>query len=397
MKKLFYSTALLLALFATSCGDANQKTSAIPQIDMNADYPEKEICLQDIAEVSYIALDSKDEFLFRGKMEEVSSDGIAVIGDDKIYLFHPDGEARNIIDKKGQGPDEYPFVHYALLDWKKDEVFVHAYSAKQMLVYSLDGKIKRQFKLEEKLVQHDLMNGDAEYMVMFKEKPGENKEGKVEPPYRPIVRISKVDGTVDSLSYQQDYYTGMRIHVQTGDGNPITMCLPSPSLMRLNGEVYVNEVSSDTIYRIVGEELRPVMTRIPSVEMEMKEKRFLKMYGATSRYFFLRRVMQDYVFNSTLGVYDSVEVEGGSGWLLYDKVTGDTFVAKFNNQDFQGELLYRSLSFNECDANTAYLKLEAFKLVEALEAGELSGELKTIAEGLKEDDNPVLMVVKFKE
>jgi len=27
----------------------------------------------------------------------------------------------------------------------------------------------------------------------------------------------------------------------------------------------------------------------------------------------------------------------------------------------------------------------------------LGGELKTIAEGLKEEDNPVLMVVKFKE
>ena len=45
----------------------------------------------------------------------------------------------------------------------------------------------------------------------------------------------------------------------------------------------------------------------------------------------------------------------------------------------------------------ATIQLEAFKLVEALEAGELGGELKTIAEGLKEDDNPVLMVVKFKE
>jgi hypothetical protein len=43
MKRLFYSASLLLALFATGCGDANQKTSAIPQIDMNADYPEKEI------------------------------------------------------------------------------------------------------------------------------------------------------------------------------------------------------------------------------------------------------------------------------------------------------------------------------------------------------------------
>ena len=41
----------------------------------------------------------------------------------------------------------------------------------------------------------------------------------------------------------------------------------------------------------------------------------------------------------------------------------------------------------------AKVQLEAFELVEALEAG----ELKTSAEGLKEDDNPVLKVVKFKE
>ena len=45
----------------------------------------------------------------------------------------------------------------------------------------------------------------------------------------------------------------------------------------------------------------------------------------------------------------------------------------------------------------AKVEFEAIDLVEALEAGELSGELKTVAEGLKEDDNPVLMVVKFKE
>ena len=41
----------------------------------------------------------------------------------------------------------------------------------------------------------------------------------------------------------------------------------------------------------------------------------------------------------------------------------------------------------------AKVQLEVGILVEALEAG----ELKTIAEGLKEDDNPVLMVVKFKK
>ena len=116
MKRIFCCATLMLALFATGCGDANQKTSVLPQIDMNADYPDKEICLQDVADVSYIPLESKDDFLFRGKMEEVSSEGIAVIGDDKIYLFHPDGKARSVIDKKGQGPGEYPFVTYGIVD-----------------------------------------------------------------------------------------------------------------------------------------------------------------------------------------------------------------------------------------------------------------------------------------
>jgi hypothetical protein len=41
--------------------------------------------------------------------------------------------------------------------------------------------------------------------------------------------------------------------------------------------------------------------------------------------------------------------------------------------------------------------LETLDLIEALEAGELSGELKTIAENLNEDDNPVLMLIEFKE
>ena len=64
MKRIIYSAALMLALLATGCGDANQKTSALPQIDVRTNYPEKEICLQDVAEVSYIPLDSKDDILF---------------------------------------------------------------------------------------------------------------------------------------------------------------------------------------------------------------------------------------------------------------------------------------------------------------------------------------------
>lgn len=45
MRKHFYSIALFLCLFATGCGDGKPKMYALPQIDVNANYPEKEICL----------------------------------------------------------------------------------------------------------------------------------------------------------------------------------------------------------------------------------------------------------------------------------------------------------------------------------------------------------------
>ncbi|MBE6287458.1 MAG: 6-bladed beta-propeller [Mediterranea massiliensis] len=396
MKRFVYGATCLLALLVTACGNTDRKSSDLPQIDMDVEYPEKEICLQDIAEVSYIPLESKDDFLFQGKLEEFSSGGIAVIGDDKIYLFHPDGKARNVINKKGQGPGEYQNVYYAEFDWDKEEVYVHLIPQHQILVYSLDGTFKRQLKLDENLAlrQHD-MTDEAEHLLMFKIPKG-GKEGKLAYPYRPIVRISKADGTMDSLSYQQNYYTSTCIKVLTGDGNPLLTLIDAPAFRSLNGSKYVNEVSLDTIYRIDGDALIPVMTRTPSVQEEKEKKCFLQMFGITPRYYFLRRTMQELAFNRTLRAFDYVAMDGKDGWLLYDKETGEAFSAKLTNKDYQEELSYNYLEFDGCDANTAYMKLDAFELTEALEAGQLSGELKTIAQGLKEDDNPVLMVVKFK-
>ena len=52
MKRIIYSAAMLLALLSTACGGGNKEASELPQIDVNTSYPEKEICLQDVAEVS---------------------------------------------------------------------------------------------------------------------------------------------------------------------------------------------------------------------------------------------------------------------------------------------------------------------------------------------------------
>ena len=61
MKRIFYIAALLLAFMTMACGGGNKDLSELPQIEVHTSYPEKEICLQDVAEESFIALDSKED------------------------------------------------------------------------------------------------------------------------------------------------------------------------------------------------------------------------------------------------------------------------------------------------------------------------------------------------
>ena len=394
MKRILYSAAFMLALLAIGCGDASQKTSGLPQIDMNADYPEKEICLQDVAEVSYIPLETTDESLFYGGIGSVSEKGIFGVGDNKIYLFYPDGKVCHVIDRKGQGPGEYPYVHHVEVDWSREEVYVYHQSRKVMMVYSLDGSFKREFPVDFTFLDYSVHNYDANRLIVYKPNPeGGEIQGDITP-YRPYILVSKEDGKQDSLSLVKDFHASEMIKgVMVGNS---ALYLTNLTMIRLGEEIYLNDESLDTIYQVKENELVPVMTRTPSVRSDESGKFFLQFKGVLPHHYYLRFQMKEMTLGEQVGAATFSTNEEDSYNALYDCRNGEIFRPVFKNNDYQGAKDY-SLSFNNGDANTAYLKLEAFDLIEALEAGELSGELKTIAEGLKEDDNPVLMVVKFKE
>ena len=234
---------------------------------MNAEYPEKEICLQDVAEVSYIPLETTDDFLLTdgASMEMVSSKGIVCVSDEIVLIFHPDGKVRSLLNRKGEGPGEYRYVHYATADWEREEIYIHDIHQNTMLVYSFDGNFKHQFDIDISARQHDLMCDNDGHIVLYKERPGRMQHGLIEPPYRPVVLMSKADGKIDSLSHQQDYYTTMFVKAKLASGNDWTLDVPSQALVKLNNEVYVNEVASDTIYQLKGMDLEPFVSRTPSI------------------------------------------------------------------------------------------------------------------------------------
>ena len=387
MKRILYSAAFMLALLATGCGDANQKPSALPQIDVRTNYPEKEICLQDVAEVSYIALDSQDGILFRGNVNDFSDKGIVIMDcqNNRLIFFDKQGKFQHVIQRQGQGPEEYSMMLDALVDWDKEDVFVFD-SGSRIVVYSLDGTFKRKLPLNANLVQHDAYIWSDSQLVACRYGNWDKDEKLV--PYQPIVLLSKEDGKMDSLSYRKEHSFPTYIGAKE-----MNIRIHWPSLDKLNGDVYVNDLSADTIYRLDArtQALQPVMTRTPSVTLDDLDGYFMDLKGVSSLYYFLHFLARQASMDSHF-----VMVDEKSRNAVYDRKEGKVYHPKFTNKDYPSmEKIH--LNFCEEENACAIVQLEAFKLIEALEAGELGGELKTIAESLKEEDNPVLMVVKFKE
>ena len=386
MRRIIYSAAMLLALIFTACGSGNKEASELPQIDVNTNYPEKEICLQDVAEVSYVALDSQDDLLFNGSVKSVSDKGIVIYdaSNQRLLFFDNQGKFLNSVDRKGQGPEEYPMMFYVFVDWDKNEIVVFC-SQSQIVVYSLDGTFKRRMTFETDVNPGDVYGWSDGQLVSYR-RGVLDKDGQLEP-YRPIVFYSREAGKMeDSLSYRKEH----EFPVIVGKGS---MEISYPSLVKLNGDVYVNDLSADTIYRLVSptKALQPVITRTPSV-VDDGDGYFMDLYGITSRFYFFKFSSRQLSFDA--GNFRIIDDKSKNA--IYDRKEGKVYHPKFINKDYPS-MEKCELRFSEEVHACATIQLEAFELIEALEAGELSGELRTIAEGLKEDDNPVLMVVKFKE
>jgi hypothetical protein len=145
-------------------------------------------------------------------------------------------------------------------------------------------------------------------------------------------------------------------------------------------------LTTDTLYKLTPDfTLEPIVTRLPSI------RKMASTWGVidaeTPNYRFM-----------TLGKEGDSEFSTVS--LVFDKRKGEISEQNFYNVD---DLSKKTIAFGHLleniraiDNNRYYLSIPADQLKEAYENGELTGKLKEIASKITEDDNPVLMVVKFK-
>ncbi|MDR1403774.1 MAG: 6-bladed beta-propeller [Tannerellaceae bacterium] len=398
-KQIAYTASILLATAGFGgCKSPDIPNDGVVTVDVTANYPKKELILQDFMDVEYIALETDDAFVTQASVLTVGTDVIVVrnyANDGDIFIFdRKTGQAIKKINHRGQGAEEYTAVVKVVLDEDRGEMFVADFRARRIQVYDMDGNYKRSLKHKEDAACDQMYNFDRDNLIChdgFYTDEGEaNRQS--------FMIISKQDGrTTQDIQIPFEKKILSTVIMKDEANNMTWSAKPYshfPLLPYLDDLVIVEE-SSDTVYLYSPDHaMTPLMVRTPPIGL-MEQEVFLFPSVLTDRYYFMETSKKEFDLETSDGF------PGTS--LVFDRQEGAIFESVLYNDDFSdktpfvfgfGRLV--TIPFNREDL--AFIqKLESFELVEALREGKLKGALKEIASGLDEESNPVIMLVKPKK
>ena len=392
MKRINAVLIIILLVVMAGCGK-KQSTDDLIIVDVTKSYPKKELILQDFLDVEYILLDdTNDEFVTNGLITHIGKEiilarNMGTTGD--ILVFDRYGKGLRVINRKGQGGEEYPSFGRANLDEDNSELFVYG-SRGNIMVYDMFGKFKRSLPYKE--IASITLVGilDKDYLIINTDIS--NYETK-----NSSSVISKQDGSV--VKEIQIPYNEKKTRViyegttQVADGPRNQELIPN------RDSWIVMEVSSDTIYQLFPDyRMIPFMVRTPSVQ-SMEPEIFLYPSVLTHRYYFMQAAEKT-----------ATRTESGTTYprrdLVYDRHDRSLFEYVVYNDDYSTKRSI-SLAFESINQSgmpflnneiAFYRKIESYELVEAYEKGELKdGKLKEIAAQLNPESNPVIMIAKHKK
>jgi hypothetical protein len=154
-----------------------------------------------------------------------------------------------------------------------------------------------------------------------------------------------------------------------------------------NGYILTSYASDTTWLLTPKKTLVPIGVRTPTI-LTMEEPIFLLPVKNTPRYYFTYTQKKAVGYPEVMYMVDKAENR------IYSLESG------LKNKDCIGQKVYfygMYITQANLQSNIAVQTMSASFLIDSYEDGRLSGRLKEIASNLKEDDNPVLMIIKFKE
>ena len=376
MKRIPFISTIAFVAMSVSCGPSADK--GMMTIDMEKSYSKKELTIDDLWEVKYIALETDSIFLLPGGQPQHVGESKLGFVDNRTgnLLFFDDktGKKAFCINRKGQGPEDYISVGALVMDEKAGEIFAWDIMHGTFQVYDEHGKYLRTLQLHNKrkdeyLYITNFINLDDDQLLCS----SHNIKG-----YAVHYLQDKKTGLttiVDSIPNER--YVNQYIFAEKDGVTYSTAPNLIPFVRTSEGLVYADH-SNDTLYRMTdGMTPSPFIVRTPRVK-EMEPNKILRFDNETDDWMFLSGIEMAYDFSKNEGLHQtSYGVE---------KASGEIYELKFIHPDYEGK------EYSPTALNARYYPAD--ELLTALEEGKLKGKLKEIASILDEEDNGVVMLLK---
>ena len=394
-KTVFY--LLFTGILLCRCTSNSESPDSLPFIDVRKNYPEKEIVLTDIADVTYLHFNTQnDSFLFRGGIQYTTENTFLIFdfASNSILFFSKDGNPLTRFNRYGQGPEEYlqPDYPNVIYDEATDEVYIPDFAHIQ--VYSSTGKYKRRLTFPDEFYNISMssifVSFDDQSLLLYNHRKQWDR----------FLRIKAGDHSAFSPSQFSDS-TFMLISKM--DGKVLEYIeMPNPSTVIINGErrlftpiIYritrctdgylLYHPENDTVYHYKNDKtLTPILHKIPLIS----ESPNLVMNGCidAGRYQFIC-------------VSKTSDMGSPVAYYMRDKETGEVFRQKIVLPDYRGKefFIYTNNHYVRFLENEYIFYLNLYELKQANKENRLSGELKILVDTLNENkDDDITMIVKFK-
>lgn len=163
MKNLYLLIVLTAWAACTGGGQKKENDTAeketirrfegLPAFDLQKEYPKKEIILQDIADVSYIALETNDKSLV-SNYRIIMTDSLIITKNKNsdLLFFDRSGKFLHSFNRTGMSGEEYgDDISGYCIDTKAQEIFIYDGIRKNIMVYDYKGAFKRTLKMPRNL------------------------------------------------------------------------------------------------------------------------------------------------------------------------------------------------------------------------------------------------------
>ena len=313
-----------------------------------------------------------------------------------VIFFDKSGKYLHSFNHTGMSGEEYgDIVSGYCIDEKAREIFIYDGLQSRIQVYGYGGAYRRTLKLpQNRMFASSIFEYDENFLFGEDYRLVDSQIGKYPVNKTPYYKISKKDGKLTSIPITVKERIRDGLSYTVGDGAFGYVSLLMSPVARFGSDILIADYSLDTAYVYRDDHLIPLTVRRNHTS-ENNIPILATVDVMTGRYLLWYTIVKDIDVKNNR-VSDPVS-------YLYDRFTNEYCRVDLVNRDgvsatnvptFQMRL---SANYHVVPENYAIQCYPAEKLIELNGQGKLKGELKEIASKLNDEDNPVLLIAKFKE